>query len=57
MLYPNRNIEDLKDLNELVSSENQVIVVTLQDKFDKQNFQEDLKKVFEPVTKSIKDVS
>ena len=31
--------------------------MTLQDKLGKQNFHEDMKKVFEPVTKSIKDVS
>ena len=31
--------------------------VRLQDKLGKQNFHEDIKKVFEPVTKTIKDVS
>ena len=48
---------DLEKLNELVPLENQVKVVRLQDKLSKQNFHEDMKKVFEPVTKSIKDVS
>ena len=52
-----KNIEDLENLNELVSLENQVKTVALQDKLGKQNFQETMKKVFEPVTKSIKDVS
>ena len=47
-------IEDLKDLNELASSQNQVQAVRLQDKLSKQNFHKDLKKVIELVTKSIK---
>ena len=37
--------------------ENQVKAVRLQDKLGKQNFHEDMKTVFEPVTESIKDVS
>ena len=57
MLYAIKNVDDLENLNELVSLENQVKVVRLQDKLGKQNFHEDMKKVFEPVTKSIKDVS
>ena len=57
MLYAIKNVDDLEKLNELVSLENQVKVVRLQDKLGKQNFREDMKKVFEPVTKSIKDVS
>ena len=57
MIVPIKNVEDLKDLNELVSIENQVKIVGLQDKLGKQNFHEDMKKVFEPVTKSPKDVS
>ena len=44
-------------MNELVSLENQVKAVRLQDKLGKQNFHEDMKKLFEPVTKSNKDVS
>ena len=57
MMFPIRNVEDLKNLNEAVSLENQVKVVRLQNKLGKQNFHEDMKKVFEPVTKFIKDVS
>ena len=57
MMFPIRNVEDLKNLNEAVSLENQVKVVRLQNKLGKQNFHEDMKKVFEPVSKSIKDVS
>ena len=56
-MYAIKNVDDLENLNELVSLENQVKVVRLQDKLGKQNFHEDMNKVFEPVTKSIKDVS
>ena len=57
MLYPIGNVEDLQKLNELVSLENQLQAKRLQDRLGKQNFHEDMKKVSEPVTKSIKDVS
>ena len=45
MLFPIRNVEDLENLNELVSLQNQVKVVKLQDKLGEQNFHKDLKKV------------
>ena len=57
MLYSIKDREDLKNLEELVSLENQVKVVKLQDKLGKQNFHENLKKVFEPVTKSLEKTS
>ena len=41
----------------LVSLQNQVKVLRLQDKSGKQNFHEDVKKVFETVTETIEDVS
>ena len=53
MLYSSKDREDLENLNELVSLQDQVKVVQLQDKLGKQNFHEDKKKVFEPVTKSL----
>ena len=53
MLYAIKDRENLKNLEELVSLENQVKVVKLQDKLGKQNFHEEMKKVFEPVTKSV----
>ena len=56
-MNPIKNIEEFKNLNELVSPEIQVKVVRLQDKLGKQNFHEDLKKVFQLVTKSNKNVS
>ena len=57
MLYSIKNVEDLEKLNELVSLQDQVKVVKLQDKLGKQNFHEDMKKVFEPVTKSLENTS
>ena len=57
MLFAIKNREDLENLNELVSLQDQVKAVRLQDKLGKQNFHEDMKKVFESVTKLIKDVS
>ena len=57
MLYSKKDREDFKNLEELVSFENQVKVVKLQDKLGKQNFHEDVKKVFEPVTKSLENTS
>ena len=46
MLYSIKNRENLQNLNELVSSENEVKVVRFQEKLGKQNFHEDMKKVF-----------
>ena len=47
--------EDLENLNESASLQDQVKAVRLQDKPGKQNFHEDMKKVFEPVTKSLEN--
>ena len=49
--------EDLEKINELVPLQDQVKAVRLQDKSGKQNFQENVKKVFEPVTKSFEKTS
>ena len=57
MLYSIIDREDLENLNELVSLQDQVKTVRLQDKLGKQNFHEDMKKVFEPVTKSLENTS
>ena len=57
MMFPIRNVEDLQNLNEAVSLQNQVKVVRLQDKLGKQNFHEDLKQAFEPITKSLENTS
>ena len=57
MLYSIKDREDLENLEELVSLQNQVKVVRLQDKLGKQNFHEDMKKVFVPVAKSLENTS
>ena len=57
MMFPIRNVEDLQNLNEAVSLQNQVKVVRLQGKLGKQNFHEDLKQAFEPITKSLENTS
>ena len=57
MLYSIKDRKDLENLEELVSLENQVKVVKLQDKLGKQNFHEDMKKVFEPVTKTLEETT
>ena len=57
MLYAIKNNDDLDNLNELVSLQDQVKAVRLQDKLGKQNFHEDLIKVFEAVTKSLENTS
>ena len=57
MLFPIKDREDLENLNELFSLQNQVEAVRLQNKLGKQNFHEDMKKVFEPVTYSLENTS
>ena len=57
MLYSIKDREDLENLNELVSLQDQVKTVRLQDKLGKQNFHEDMKKVIEPVAKLLENTS
>ena len=57
MLYSIKDREDLENLNKLVSLQDQVKTVRLQNKLGKQIFHEDMKKVFEPVTKSLENTS
>ena len=57
MMFPIKKVEDLQNLNEAVSLQNQVKVVRLQDKLGKQNFHEDMTKVFEPLTDTLKKTS
>ena len=57
MMFPIRNVEDLQNLNEAVSLQNQVKVVGLQDKLGEQNFHEDLTEVFEPLANAINKTS
>ena len=57
MLYSIKDREDLENLNKLASLQDQVKALRFQDKLGKQNFHEDMKKVFEPVTKSLENTS
>ena len=57
MLFPNKDREDLEKLNKLVWLQDQVKAVRLQDKLGKQKIHEDMKKIFEPVTKSLESTS
>ena len=57
MLFAINNREDLENINELASLQDEVKAVRLQDKLGKQNFHEDMKKVFEPITKSLESTS
>ena len=57
MLYSIKDREDLENLNELTSLQDQLEAIRLQDKLGKQNFHENMKKVFEPVTKSLENTS
>ena len=57
MLYSIKNTEDFENLGELIKLKDQVKALRLQDKLGKQNFHEDMKKVFEPVNDIVKDVS
>ena len=57
MLFPIKIREDLEKLKELATLQNQVKAVKLQEKLGKQNFHENIKKLYEPLTDTIKDVS
>ena len=57
MTFSIKNVEDLQKLNQSISIESQVKALRLQDRLGEQNFLEDMNKVFEPLTKSKKDVS
>ena len=57
MLFAIKNREVLENINELASLQDQVKAVRLPDKLGKQNFHEDMKKVFEPMTDAIKNTS
>ena len=57
MLYSIRDREDLVILEELVTLENQVEAVRLQDNLVKQNYHHKTEKFFEPVTDTIKNTS
>ena len=57
MLFPIKNIEELEQLNDLVSLQNQVSKVRLQDKPGKQKYQYNAENLQEPLIDTIKDTS
>ena len=57
MLYSIKNTEDLEKIKELATLQNQVKTIRLQDKLGKQTFHEDMKKLYELLTDTIKNVS
>ena len=56
-MYSIENGEDSEKLNEVVLLNDQIKVVRLQEKLGKPSFHEDLKKLFEPVTDTIRNTS
>ena len=57
MLYSIKNVEDLEKLNEAISLQKQVQEIRLQNKLGDQNYHEDIKKFFKPMTDEIKNTS
>ena len=57
MLCSIKNRDDSKNTYNVISLQDQVKALGLQDNLGKQNLHEDMKKVFEPVTEPINDVS
>ena len=57
MLYSIKNIEDLEKLNEAILLQKQVQEVRLQNKLGEQNYHEDIKNFFKPMTDEIKNTS
>ena len=56
-MYPVKNRDDLEKLNELVSLNNKVYELRLQDKLGKQDFHANIKKIYVPLTNTIEDTS
>ena len=57
MLFPIKNREDLKNLNDALLLQNQVQEVRLQNKLGDQNYHEDINKFFKPMTAELKNTS
>ena len=56
LLYSNKNGVDLESLNKLISLKSQVKAFRCREGLGKQIIPENMKKVFEPITKIITDV-
>ena len=57
MLYSIKNLEELENLNDLVSLQNQVHEIRSQDNLGEQLFHENTKKLLEPDNNTIKNTS
>ena len=57
MLFPIKNREDLKKLNDALLLQNQVQEVRLQNRLGDQNYHEDINKFFKPMTDELKNTS
>ena len=57
MMFQIKDREDMENLNEVISLQDQVKTVRLQDKLGKQKFQEDMRKILKPMTDAIKNNS
>ena len=57
MLFPIKNREDLKKLNDALLLQNQVQEVRLQNKLGEQNYHEDINTFFKPMTDELKNTS
>ena len=57
MFYSIKNVEDIQNINELVSLENEMKAVKLQDKLGEQTYHQKSEKLFEPITKSSEKTS
>ena len=57
MLYSSKNIGELESSNKLISLQNQVKEVRLQDELSEQNYHQNVKKFYEPLTDTIKNNS
>ena len=57
MLFSIKNIEDLEKLNDAILLQKQVQEVRLQNKLGEQNYHEDIKKFFKPMTDEMKNTS
>ena len=57
MLFPFKNRQELEESEELALLKNQDEELYLEDKLGKQNFHENTKELFEPLTDTIKNTS
>ena len=57
MIYSIKNKDEIKDLEELEELQSKIKQVGLVEKLGKQGYHYDIKKFFEPITNTIKDVS